>query len=59
MDALEVDFEWKLGTGNFGKVYGGKLTLSSGKKQLVAVKTHHDATSQDKRLFLDEAVAMQ
>lgn len=58
-DALKVDLDCELGKGNFGKVYRGKLTLSSGKEQLVAVKTHINATIRYKRRFLEEVVAMK
>lgn len=59
-DALKVDLEHTLGTGCFGKVLQGKLTLASGKEQLVAVKTlKEEVTHQDKRRFLDEAVVME
>lgn len=58
-DTLKVDLECELGKGNFGKVYRGKLTLSSGKEQLVAVKTHINATSRYKKRFLQEVAAME
>lgn len=58
-DALKVDLECELGKGNFGTVYQGKLTLPSGKEQLVAVKTHINATNRYKRRFLEEVVAMK
>lgn len=58
--ALQVDLEHKLGEGCFGKVFRGKLTLASGKKQLVAVKTlNEDASQQDVKRFLQEVVVMQ
>lgn len=58
-DALKVDFECELGKGNFGMVYRGKLTLPSGKEELVAVKTHINATNRSKKRFLAEVVTME
>ena len=58
-DDLQVTEDHKLGEGCFGQVYRGVLNLNSG-EQLVAVKTlSEEATPQEMRRFLKEAVIMQ
>ncbi|KAK7068841.1 hypothetical protein SK128_024141 [Halocaridina rubra] len=59
-EALQIDWETKLGEGCFGMVYQGVLSVSSGNEVKVAVKALNESESHpDAKKFLMEAICMQ